>query len=264
MTHSFIAYIDESGDDGLQNYREPGGRGGASSWLGISSLVMRQSYELDAIRWRDEISNKVPEKKSRNIHFAEFRHEQKVVAAECLAEKPVRAISVLSNKRTIPAGVYTEKNQLYFYLTRHLIERISWLCRDMRPQVPQGDGRVKIVFSRRGGMSYEDFQDYLTRLKNNVDQAVNIHWPVIDIDSIQAQDHSRHAGLQLADVVASSFTSGFEPNRYGHCESRYAEILKRVVYERRGNYLSYGLKLLPNPANAGLNQHQTRTLDLFR
>lgn len=123
---------------------------------------------------------------------------------------------------------------------------------------------MKITFSRRGGMSYPDFCAYLNRLRNIDDQEVNIHWPVIDVEGIAANDHSRDAGLQLADIVASAFTWGFEPNRYGHCESRYAEILKRVVYERKGNYLSYGMKLVPNPKNMELNEHQLRTLALFR
>jgi hypothetical protein len=72
---------------------------------------------------------------------------------------------VIANKPVIPPGIYDEKNHLYFYLCRYLIERISWLCRDMRRNVPEGDGKVKIIFSRRGGMSYDDFRAYLERLR---------------------------------------------------------------------------------------------------
>ena len=70
----------------------------------------------------------------------------------------MRATSIIAEKTGIPPGIYTEKNQLYFYLTRFLLERMSWLCRDLRSVVREGDGRVKIIFSRRGGMSYTDFQ----------------------------------------------------------------------------------------------------------
>lgn len=38
---SFVAYIDESGDDGLTNFRVAGRRGGSSHWLNVSSTVMR-------------------------------------------------------------------------------------------------------------------------------------------------------------------------------------------------------------------------------
>lgn len=262
MSHSFIAYIDESGDDGLQNFRAPGATGGASRWLVISACVVRLSRDLEMVNWRNEILTRMPDKKSRDLHFAKLTHGQKVVAAQCLASKGVRAISVMSDKSTIPAEAYQDKNQLYFYLTRYLIERISWLCRDLRPKVPEGDGRVQIIFSRRGGMSYANFREYLERLRQ--DRAVRIHWPVIDVTRIDAQDHSRRAGLQLADVVASAFASGIEPNRYGNCEPRYAELLKPIVFNRNGNYFSYGVKMVPPLESLQLSDEQNRFISLYR
>lgn len=263
MTHSYVALIDESGDDGLGNFREPGQQGGSSSWLVISACLLRNSRELETVTWRDEIAALMPNKKGRSIHFATLSHGQKLMAAQKLAQKPIRAVSIVANKRVIPDGIYREKNQLYFYMTRYLIERISWLCRDMRSRVPEGDGRVKIVFSRRGGMSYPDFRAYLLRLRAAEDRQINIHWPVIDIDAISARDHSTSASLQLADTIASAFASAFEPDMYGNCESRYAEALKRVVYERRGNYLSYGLKLVPRIEDIPLTEDQQRCINLF-
>lgn len=206
----------------------------------------------------------MPEKKRRDIHFSSMNHGQRIVAVQRLANRPIRAISILSNKTTIPDGVYTNKNQLYFYLTRYLIERVSWLCRDMRPRVPQGDGRVKITFSRRGGMSYPDFRAYLECLKGTTDQEINIHWPVIDIEGISAVDHSTNAGLQLADAIASGFAAGVEPDRYGNCECRHAETLTPIVYRRSGNYLSYGAKFVPNPAEMNLTEQQRQMVRLFR
>lgn len=264
MTYSYLAFIDESGDDGLEKFREPGARGGSSSWLVLSACLFRQIHNLDAVSWRDEISKKMPEKKSRALHFLELNHNQKVVAAQVIASKPLRAMSVLAAKRPIPKGIYTDKNQLYFYMTRYLIERISWLCRDLRPLVPEGDGRVAITFSRRGGMSYDAFRDYLRRLKDSDEREVKIHWPVIDIDGVDAKDHSSSASLQLVDAIASSFAAGLEPNPYGNCERRYAETLKPVTYHRNGNYLSYGVKIVPKPEECGLSEEQQRFVTLFK
>lgn len=245
MAHSYVAYIDESGDDGLGvTFRAPGVQG-ASNWLVISAYLVRRSLDLDCVARRDEIVKGLPKKKTRELHFADLNHQQKLFAVQCLSQKPARAISILSNKTTIPAGVYNDKNQLYFYLTRHLIERISWLSRDDRfnSKTKEGDGKVKIIFSRRGGMSYPDFKAYMLRLK--ADQTVQIHWPVIDINEIEAKDHSTRAGLQLADVIASAFASAVEPDNFGNCERRYAETLRPIVYQRYGNYQSYGVKPLP-------------------
>lgn len=264
MSHSFVAYIDESGDDGIGNFRQPGSHGGASNWLVISACVFRKSHDLNAVSWRDEISALMPEKKARSIHFAHMNHGQRLAASRSLAARPIRSVSILSNKATIPDGIYREKNQLYFYLTRYLIERISWLCRDLRPRVPEGDGRVKITFSRRGGMSYPDFRQYLQRLQASQDKDIKIHWPVIDVDGIDAKDHSTHAGLQLVDVIASAFAHAVEPDRYGNCECRYAELLKKTVYKHQGNYLSYGLKIVPRHMDMVLTDEQTRLIELFK
>lgn len=261
MTHSYVAFIDESGDDGLSKFREPGGTGGASSWLVLSACLFRKIHSLDAVAWRDEISNRMPEKKSRVIHFANMNHNQRVLAAQVIADKPLRVVSVLSAKRTIPPGIYTQKNQLYFYMARYLIERLSWLCRDLRSKVPEGDGRVAIMFSRRGRMPYDQFRAYLQHLKDA--QETEVFWPVIDIEAVDAQDHSRNAGLQLVDAVASSFANAVEPDLFGNCEPRYAEILKRVTYCRQGNYLSYGVKLVPKHEDCGLSVEQNRLITLF-
>lgn len=264
MPHSFVAYIDESGDDGFKKFREPGQGGGSSTWLVISACVFRKTRTLEAVSWRDEITRKIPERKGRTLHFAELNHNQRVVAAQVIASKPLKFMGVLAAKRPIPEGIYTQKNQLYFYMTRYLIERISWFCRDIRRMVPEGDGRVAITFSRRGGMSYGDFQDYLRRLQGEHDDSVRIHWPVIDIDAVEARDHSTSASLQIADVGASAFAAGLEPNTYGNCETRYAEILKPVTYRRKGNFLSYGVKIVPQYEDCALTEEQMKMINLFK
>lgn len=265
MSHTYLAFIDESGDDGLDKpFRTPGKSGGSSKWLVISACLFRKTHSLDAVRWRDEICAKMPERKSRTLHFANLGHGQKLATVQSMANKPLRAISVISSKEAIPEKIYSEKNQLYFYMTRYLIERLSWLCRDHRPSAPEGDGRVAITFSRRGGMQYDGFQAYLKRLKSDQSGNVRIHWPVVDIDAVTAADHSRSASLQLADAVASAFAAGFEPDRYGNCESRYAETLKPITYHRKRNYLSYGVKLVPSHEECILDSQQLKMLEIWK
>ncbi|MGY6628589.1 MAG: DUF3800 domain-containing protein [Oceanicaulis sp.] len=261
MTASFLAFIDESGDDGLGgNYRVPGRRGGATHWLVISATIVKRSRSQELVAWRDEILDQMPDKKNRNLHFAQLNHGQKLAAVRTLSGKPLRIISVLAAKKPIPAGMYSEKNQLYFYMTRYLVERISWFCRDYRQAVPEGDGTVAITFSRRGGMSYPAFRDYLTRLRENGGGGVRVHWPAIDIPSVTAHDHSRLAGLQIADVGASAMAGMVEPDFYGNYEPRYARTLRPVVYNHDRNYLSYGLKIVPRAEQCGLDEEQAANL----
>jgi Protein of unknown function (DUF3800) len=266
MSHTFIAYIDESGDDGLSGrYREPGKGGGASHWLGIGAVVWRVSRDLDAVKWAKDVIAQLPEqKRSKPLHFVNLTHPQRIMALSGISAKPMRIIAVISNKPSIPEGTYTEKNQLYHYLSRYLIERISWLSRDMRPKAPEGNGQVKIIFSRRGGMSDPDFRAYLNHLKGADDPEIRIHWPVIDIEGIESFDQANRFGLQLADLAISGICNALEPDFYGNCEPRFCRMLKRNVYERNRNYLSYGAKIVPSADKLHQSPTLTEFLDIFK
>lgn len=205
----------------------------------------------------------MPDKKSRILHFANLNHGQRLASVKSLSTRPVRLLNVITNKAVLSSDAYKERNKLYFHLTRFLIERISWACRDMRPIVPEGDGRVKIVFSRRGGLSYDNFREYMELLKENSNADVRIHWPVIDIAGIKATDHSRSASLQLVDIAASSFAAAFEQDPYGNCILEYARLLKQCVYHRGDNFLSYGMKFHPRHTDLELTNEQTEAVKLF-
>lgn len=258
MSHTFVAYIDESGDDGLRKLRDRN-HGGSSRWLALSCCVVRRANDLQLISVRNSILSEIQRTKTRHLHFADLNHHQRLAACRILAQAPVRLINVLSNKSTVPQlhAFRTDKSKLYWYLGRYLIERISWLCDDAAVEEPK---RVKIVFSNRSGLSYEEFREYMTVLKTQCD--TQIRWHVIDIDAIESRPHTQLAGLQLADCGASAFYAAVEPTRYGDYEPRYAEMLKPVTYRRRRNFLSYGVKIVPNVSV--LNQHQQRLLDIFR
>lgn len=265
MAHSFIAYIDESGDDGLGGrFRQPGGEGGASHWLAIGATVWRLSRDLDMVARAKDIIKQLPApKQHKPLHFKTLDHAQRVMAVTTLAPARFQISGVMAYKPIIPAGIYENKNQLYFYMTRYLIERVSWMCRDYRRYVPEGDGRVKIVFARRGGMNYEAFQDYLNLLRAADDPDIQIHWPVIDIEGVEAVDHGQRYGLQLADIAISGLRASIEPDPYGNLEPRFAETLLPRVYSRNGNHLSYGAKLVPPHANiAAYQQEGVHPVDL--
>lgn len=266
MAHSFIAYIDEAGDDGLNpdKYRIPGRGGGSSHWLTIGATVWRQSRDLDAVQWAKAIRDRLPQQKRlKPLHFKDLDHPQRVMAIDGLSKCPIRAVAVIANKPIIPDGTYIQKHQLYHYMCRYLLERLSWLCRDMRPYVPEGDGRLKIVFSRRRAMNYDDFQAYIQRLKDANDPDIRIHWPVIDIPAIEAQDHGSRFGLQIADLVMSGMTAALEPDFYGNVEPRFARMLKPVIYHRGQNYMSYGTKMVPPSEQIPLSDQQREFVNLF-
>ncbi|WP_096459047.1 DUF3800 domain-containing protein [Sulfurifustis variabilis] len=258
MSHTFLAYIDESGDDGLKKFRDKK-QDGSSQWLALGCCVVRQSNDLSLVKHRDSILAEIGKTKLRHVHFCDLDHHQKIAACRVVSQAPIRAISVLSNKKTVPKELAFagEKGKLYWYLARHLVERVSWLCdEDNR----ENTKRVKIIFSNRSGLSYEKFREYLTVLKTQCE--TSIRWNVIDIDEVDSKPHTQLAGLQLADCIASGFAAAVEPTRYGDYEPRYAEILKPTTYSRKGKYIGYGLKILPNPE--ALNGEQAKLLGIFK
>lgn len=257
MSHSYIAYIDESGDDGLKRFRQPGRDGGSSNWLVLGACVVRASRDLELVALRDQIKLECAVKTNgKAVHFKELAHNQRRKASQLLSGQPIRIVTVACRKSEIDPKVFHSKNLLYFYLTRYLIERVSWLCRDMRHIVKEGDGKTKIVFSRRGGMSYTDFKDYMHRLHDH--EKTTIHWPIVDFGAVEAHDHSKLAGLQISDLCVSAVAAAFEPDRFGNVEIAYLKEFSKNLYKHNKKVLSYGLKVVPNSDSTKLDpRHAT-------
>jgi hypothetical protein len=112
-------------------------------------------------------------------------------------------------------------------------------------------------------MNYEDFQGYVQHMKDAHDPEIKIHWPVIDIPGIDARDHGERFGLQLSDLAVSGLTAALEPDFYGNVEPRFARSLKSRVYQRNGNYMSYGTKMYPGAAALELSEQQQEFVTIF-
>jgi hypothetical protein len=266
-SHGFIAYIDEAGDDGLGKFRSVGSPG-QSLWLCLSATIVAAENDRHIPIWRDEMLDAMPKRKQRHIHFDDFGHEQRVMCCKILSEKPIGIISILSNKTTISEEkdikTFSKKNHLYKYLLRYVSERVSEYCKRKCLATQSVPRKAKIVFSRRGGMDYTDFQEYMFKLRALQKERASwhqVHWDYIDIDSIDIQDHTKLAGLQLADIAASAFHKAVEPNYYGIIEPRYAEELRdRVIKSPSGSWLNAGIKPIPNIADMDLSTDQLKFL----
>ena len=166
-----------------------------------------------------------------------------------VGELPVRTVSVLVYKPLIaePEKFQNTKYRLYRYATRLLLERVSWLCRDQR-RAGEGDGFTEVIFSNRSNMSYEDIRAYLRLLLKQAEvnpQNVQIDGTAIAPDRIRSVEHSKQAGLQVADAVASGFHFALKVNRYGETETSYLPHLKKTLYRHKDVALDYGLRLRP-------------------
>jgi hypothetical protein len=237
---SFVVYIDESGDEGFV-FREDGS--GSSRWFVLSAAVIRRSNDSQMVSCLKSVREVLHKEPKTALHFVDLKHEQRIPYVRRVGELPIRTVSVLIHKPSIqePETFQSQKYRLYRYATRMLLERVSWLCRDQhKPE--EGDGIAEIIFSNRSNMSYDDLREYLHRLKERETQ---IHWPVIDPDRIQSIEHSKRAGLQVADAVASGVHFAVKVNRYGETESGYLNHLSRTLYRYKDRMHGYGVKLWP-------------------
>ncbi|UOK72212.1 DUF3800 domain-containing protein [Ancylobacter polymorphus] len=266
MTKYYTAYIDEAGDEGIGKLAA-GPVGGQSRWLVLGACIVSRENDLKLPAWRDKILSRFPDKKSRDLHFRELKHEQKIVVCQEISVLPIGVSLAFSHKVTIPGtkweSIFKQKGYLYNYLLRWLLERVTMTCE----RAAGGDQCVlKIVFSRRGGTDYQAMKDYLCLMRdgNEVMRPVrSIRWNVLDIDTISVENHKKWAGLQLADCVTSAGFCALEPNRYGNYESSYARILRDRFIKQNGSIFNCGITPVPSLRRCNIDDAQREFFESF-
>ncbi len=251
-TSTFVAYIDESGDEGFQF------EGGSSHWFVLSCVVLRRANELQEAKLVDEVrsllnskrqpSHRIPDKKP--LHFRDLPHEQRKVYSQRIGAADLHALSVLISKPDLDSPEkFTGGSNLYFYAVRLLMERLSWYCRDHKRKEDAGDGSVEIVFSYRSSMDYNALREYLEHLDaNRIDLDFKAEPGIIRPERILTFTHGKRMGLQIADAVASGFFYAVQPSQYGMTEDSYARLILPRAYRHRKELWGYGVKIFPNEA----------------
>ena len=251
VPHTFDICIDESGDDGF-SFSKPD----CSHWFILAGVVViRKSIsELDELL--RGIKRNIGWKDRKPLHFRDLRAPKRELAIERIADCGIRlfrGIAVLIHKPSLAdPEIFQEKHRLYFYFTRFLLERSSWLCRDARiaSKTEFGNGRARIVFSGRNDLPYPEMRDYLGKLRT---ESTSIAWDSLDTDSLITLTNGKHSGLQIADSGASAFYCA-NHHRTDLCSDRWVKGLKPIMYSNRGRHRGYGVKLFPSEAEKQIAQ----------
>lgn len=243
--YSFTAYIDESGDCGF--VFKPDGTG-SSRWLILSAVVVRRKNEPKVIELMRNIRGTLGAQPKQALHFVKLDHARRTAYARAIGEASfLRTVSVLIHKPSLrePERFQAEKDLLYRYACRYLLERVSWLCEEHHIE-NEGTGLAEVIFSNRDQMSYDGLRDYLRLLRANADPGSQpMAWKHLDPDHVRAVQHAQMAGLQLADAVASGLYAAVTPNRFGDIEDRYARSLQPTFRRHKGAVQGFGLKFWP-------------------
>lgn len=248
MSPSFIAYIDESGDEGLEFHP------GVSEWLVLSAVVTKAATDVDTVKLVDDFRQQFELHPRKQLHFRRLGHTRRLSLIDLIASADLMTISVLIHKPSLTfPEKFEERNRLYFYGVRYLLERVSWYCRDNSWRVGTGDGSVQIVFSKRDDLRYDEIQNYMDVLKANSRRGdCGLDWDVIRPDQFEAYSPGRRWGLQIADAVATGQFFAVRHPDHGEWCADYACGLKPVIYRCRGKYFGYGLKFFPKEAESVL------------
>jgi hypothetical protein len=245
MAASFHAFIDEAGDEGFAFLPD---NKGSSRWFVLSAVVFRASNALAPVQAMSDARITLGKPADYVLHFKNLKHQQCAAYVDRLARERFLMVNILSYKPDIgePESYRAEPFLLYRYLTRLLIERVSWIARDFR-MAGEGDGTVDFTFSDRSAMSYADLRQYIDLLRQQTHGDMrSAYWPAIKTDQIKAVQHKKRAGLQFADAVASSVFQAFSLGTYGLAEASYLKALRSHAYRHKKSTLGYGMKFLSN------------------
>lgn len=267
MSIKFVAYVDESGDEGFGKLRNPTSVG-QSNWLALGAAIVSSDHDHDLVSWRDAIMGSFPRKKARDLHFRNLNHSQRVFACNFLADRPVGICFVASNKVTLLEDhrlttLFKRKQHLYNYLVRLLLERATTACRIAARRKGSKDAELHVVFSRRGGTDYQTMREYLELMRDGrevIPPIRSIDWTVLDPSNISVENHSKRAGLQIADVLTSATCAALEPDEFGNIEPRYALSLCRRYLKARRLIQNVGLTIIPPPWKRPLSAEQKQFL----
>src|SRR5262245_10049669 len=212
----YIAFIDEAGDPGLKTVR-PIDPAGGTEWLCLSAVVIRVKHNADVVNWVRSILSTAGIANRPDLHYRNLKNDQKRIVVRELAQLPVRAFVLASNKknmrgyRNMRAERVRSQQWFYNFCLRLLLERVTDFCYHHAASERAKDRFLKIVYSERGAHSYAQTAAYQELLKMQAKGGSlvltkrRIRWEVLDWRLAEPVSHKSSAGAQLADVVASAF-----------------------------------------------------------
>ena len=256
---TFVAYIDEAGDEGFKFEKGSSGEKGSSEWLVLGAVILRRASEMPEIRLVDDVRARLnrgrkpdrqfPAKKA--LHFRDLEHDVRKYYAARIAKANLTSVVVLIKKQDLLAGNETSAEErevravLYDVAVLALIETISHHCAREYTADDTGDGSINLVFSSNGSVNYD-------KLRNTIEGVLAdpsafsyegySEREVIRPAQVQAIMHSKSMGLQIADAVTSSYYYAVENSADGFTEDAYVRLLLPCAYQHSGKIYVHGVE----------------------
>lgn len=279
--YEYVALIDESGEPGLRAVK-PIDPNGSSEWLIVGATVFARAREAEAHAWANDLQAIGGNRHAQQIHFAHLPQEKQKIVCQKMATYPLRVFVAVSNKKNMKGhknpfaervsqsllGKLPNYRWLYYWMTRVLLEKVTRWVEAKSIQEYGEPKKLKIIFSQRGGISYEEVGLYYDVLREHDfmgTQTVNfdaITWSVMDRDLLVAFPANSRPDLSLPDIAASAFFAACDKHdRNAAPFPAPAKLLKPRVAKGPKTWAGFGVKLMPSSRRIKLDADQT---EIFR
>ena len=234
-TVDFNCYIDETGDEGIET--------GGTRWFILGALIVKKDVDFQTSKMIERIKRTFGKNNEWVLHWSKIRkHDQKRYICNELHTEQWKFACVATDKThpfIIQSKGLREKDVLYFYSTRLLLERLSWYARD------HGNGKAIPIFEYRSSTSYNKMKEYFEQLRDwDPPSQIQISWNNLEYDNFKIIPKKANRLMQASDCVCGAVSDGLEYSGYGLIEPSYILSLKEHFYRRSGNLFSYGFKFL--------------------
>ncbi|MBT8421031.1 MAG: DUF3800 domain-containing protein, partial [Gammaproteobacteria bacterium] len=119
---NFNCYIDEAGDEGIDT--------NGTRWFLIGGVLVREEEDLTISRSVDRVKTLIDQRDKRKaLHWRELNrnHNKRLaIIREFGALSFDFVLCAMDKNRLTEKKVFKQKQRLYNYVTRILVERISW------------------------------------------------------------------------------------------------------------------------------------------
>lgn len=253
-------YIDEAGDPGIKRYSNGDPR---YEWFTLAGVAVRSEDDSKIVEWLRAATSGMKGKQAADVHYRNLTAGGKLAVCQSIGQRPLRAFVVASHKsnmrRHLNPRLSTEEQASRFYnwCVRLMLERVTeWATCHSTERIGD-DEMIRLVFSDRGGHSYSKLFWYLFTKLRWQEEARKLYLPrpvirgKLDRSLVEVIKHENRAGLQLADIVASSFLQAANSS-LSTFDMLPAKHLRRIMARPRpkASKAAFGVTLLPLPEQA--------------
>nr|WP_276046555.1 MULTISPECIES: DUF3800 domain-containing protein [unclassified Sphingomonas] len=271
----YVVYIDEAGDPGIKQ-KDPNALAKASEWFVLSAMVVSSARDGDVPGWAADMRDAVRKPALERLHYRNLSTSNQVRVARMLARKEVRLFTVASHKTNMRGYQNTRigngfgRGEFYNWCLRLLLERVSDWCSRRSLRLSGQSEVAKVVFSKRGGHDYSHLYGYLDTLvmqaeaKTTFLKAREVVPGVLQTKYCEVMPDSKIAGLQLVDIVASSFFQASDSLQANYSLTSVQELKARTAIAKgKRDPAGYGLLRLPFPHQAQIPQNDEPLFEMF-